>query len=216
MDSKSGVRDTTTDASSVIGQIMMNSMGDQVINHLTELYWNIILLLESQFMVSNVELRKFRQSLINKFSCKINNKKTKLQNYSSLWRSIGDEYFIIYLPVQCNGILYAKRNSSCLHVPLSNPLSLFSNTQASFKDLLLILLEFAFTHNCNSLRIYFQKDAQSDNMESINSFKKILMNLNWIGGKIVKNENRDSCLEQMDFDDLMTSDEKFLVLEFEC
>ncbi|SMN21230.1 similar to Saccharomyces cerevisiae YPL052W OAZ1 Regulator of ornithine decarboxylase (Spe1p), antizyme that binds to Spe1p to regulate ubiquitin-independent degradation [Maudiozyma saulgeensis] len=215
MDLKSGVRDTTRRTRNISSSIEND---DENSNYLIELYWDIILLLESQFMVSNIDIRKFRQSLINKFSNKINNKKDVLHNYSSLWRSIGDEYFLLYLPVHYNDILYAKRSGSSLHVPLSNPLKLFSSTtQASFKDLLLILLEFAFTHNCHSLRIYFPKDSsQNNNIESINSFKKILMNLNWIGGKIVKNEDRDSCLEQMNFDDLMTSDEKFLVLEFEC
>ena len=47
------------------------------------------------------------------------------------------------------------------------------------------------------------------------NFKKILSNLNWIGGKIVSNEDRNITLESLSTNDLLSSDEKFLIIQFE-
>lgn len=180
-------------------------------SNLIELYWNIILLLESHFLLNNNNLYNFRQNLIKIFGKKFNS--IKLSPSSSnekigLWRNIGDEYFIIHY---FGNIIYSKKTSSFLHIPLIN--INFNLFDSSFTDFLLILLEFSQLHNCNYLRLYFQKEY-NDSITMAN-FKKILSNLNWIGGKIVPNEDRDQIIDSLSQFDLLSSDENFLIIQFE-
>lgn len=180
-------------------------------SNLIELYWNIILLLESHFLLNNNNLYNFRQNLIKIFGKKFNS--IKLSPSSSnekigLWRNIGDEYFIIHY---FGNIIYSKKTSSFLHIPLIN--INFNLFDSSFTDFLLILLEFSQLHNCNYLRLYFQKEY-NDSI-TMSNFKKILSNLNWIGGKIVPNEDRDQIIDSLSQFDLLSSDENFLIIQFE-
>ena len=119
---------------------------------------------------------------------------------------IGDEYFILHY---LGNMIYGKRTSSFLHIPLIN-INLFNS---SFTDFLLVLLEFSQIHNCQYLRLYFQKEY-SDAI-TMSNFKKILSNLNWIGGKIVSNEDRNEVIDSLSQNDLLSSDENFLIIQFE-
>ena len=49
----------------------------------------------------------------------------------------------------------------------------------------------------------------------MSNFKKILSNLNWIGGKIVSNEDRNEVIDSLSQNDLLSSDENFLIIQFE-
>lgn len=206
--------------------------GTTISDSLIELYWNIILLTESKFLIDATNINSFRKNLVRKFSQKFNtiNRKKPFGSHSSLaqWRSIGDSYFLVYLPFHFNDIIYCKTINNCLHLTLSNTFKLFFNNKqdsqpfknnsnkntTNFKDLLLIFLEFAYKQDCSLIKFYFEKDSNSIN--SITDFKIILKNLNWIGGKISKNEDRESCFNDLSLDDLMSTDENYLILQFEC
>ncbi|KAG0668122.1 Ornithine decarboxylase antizyme 1 [Maudiozyma exigua] len=150
------------------------------------------------------------QNLIKIFARKFNSIKLSSSPTEKigLWRNIGDEYFIIHY---FGNVIYCKKTSSFLHIPLIN--INFSLFDSSFTDFLLILLEFSQLHNCNYLRLYFQKEY-NDSI-TMSNFKKILSNLNWIGGKIVPNEDRDQIIDSLSQFDLLSSDENFLIIQFE-
>ena len=129
------------------------------------------------------------------------------------WRVLGDTYYVLHLPCCNGGVLYAKREGATLHMPLPAGLGLFASGDGatSFKDTLLTFLEFASTQDCERLRLYCPK-----NSSELAEIKRIVANLHWIGGRIARNEDRDAIMDSLAIDDLMTGDEEFLILEFEC
>lgn len=173
---------------------------------LFELYWNIILLMESQFLTRELDLtsfKRFRKSyLINKFSGKLNSAKIdSIVTTTSFWRNVGDYYMILYLPLYYNNLIYCKISSIYLHIVLPQNFNILKNC----KDWLLSFLEMGNLHNCSFLRLYINRD--NTNIQSI------LRNLNWIGGKMIQNEDRNNI---QDLNDLLLGDENFIILEFEC
>lgn len=65
------------------------------------------------------------------------------------------------------------------------------------------------------MRLYIRRD----DFFEVSTF---LRNLNWIGGILVPNEDRNIILnkptktDNSGFDDLLLGDENFIILEFEC
>ncbi|CAI4845928.1 ADM_collapsed_G0056880.mRNA.1.CDS.1 [Saccharomyces cerevisiae] len=64
------------------------------------------------------------------------------------------------------------------------------------------------------LRLYILRD------DLINNGLDLLKNLNWVGGKLIKNEDREVLLNSADLatDSIshLLGDENFVILEFEC
>lgn len=191
---------------SVIGVRDIDPKSDVPMNQLVEFYWDVILLMESKFMVENVDFLQFRKYLIDRFNRKVNYAKSAVPSLS-FWRNIGDYYNLLYLPDFLNNLIYCKVTSDViLHITIQD--TDIPNLVNHFKDVLLIFLEFADLVKCTKIRLYLNKNF---NFIYLN---KILKNLNWISGKVVKNENRDDNIPTID--DLMCSDENFIILEFDA
>ena len=189
-------------------------------SQLMEFYWDIILLIESQFLWKEITYNQFKQFrkfyLINNISEKLNNntvpRNTKITQ--PLWRSIADTYFLLYfnIPIQnshpfilskqindiLNIIIPANFNKQFHHITANNKL----------KDWLISLLELVDTCNCNELRLYLHRDL------NWNDTQILLKNLNWISGKILPNETRDR-FNDLTLDDLLLTDENFIILQFD-
>ncbi|CCD25117.1 LOW QUALITY PROTEIN: Oaz1p NDAI_0E03000 [Naumovozyma dairenensis CBS 421] len=191
---------------------------------LIELYWDIILLTESQFLYDISHLKKFQNHLVNLMNSKLNQsyKKNTIQdtnnNQGSIWRCLNDNYMIVYLPLIFNDLLWCKFNSVYLNIIIPDfPTSSTINT----KDWLLSLLELTSSLDLQYLRLFLRRNTNGNT----NLITTLLRNLNWIGGKIIPNENRNNLSfdndeltmsDKSSFNELMRGDENFIILEFEC
>lgn len=207
----------------------------------------MILLTEGKFLTDlDHNLTFFRKLLLKKVGDRLNQGKNKCQNGNgTLWRQIGDSYLILYLPQHSRDIIYGKVNAGCLQLFIIQGFELLfrhrhchsrytdsqqarqsSATHTYFRELLLTFLELGESLDCTRVRLYFERneddcllgDDDSAATDYFTDFKVILKNLNWIGGRMVRNEDRcdDTLLEKLEYGDLLLSDERFLILEFEC
>lgn len=140
------------------------------------------------------------------------------------WRNLGSQYFILYLPLFTQELIWCKLNENYFHVVLPSLLdnkSLHDNhSNYISKDWLLALLELTsnldqnFKFEYMKLRLYILRD------DLINNGLDLLKNLNWVGGKLIKNEDREILLNSSDLatDSIshLLGDENFVILEFEC
>lgn len=207
----------------------------------------MILLTEGKFLTDlDRNLKFFRKLLLKKVGDRLNRGENKHQNGNgTLWRQIGDSYLILYFPQYSKDIIYGKVNAGCLQLFIiqgfellfrhrhcqSDPQQRLSSaththTHTHFRELLLTFLELGESLDCTRVRLYFERneedcllrDGSSTATDYFTDFKVILKNLNWIGGRMVRNEDRgdDTLLDKLEYGDLLLSDERFLILEFEC
>ncbi|EDO14731.1 hypothetical protein Kpol_333p1 [Vanderwaltozyma polyspora DSM 70294] len=219
--SKIGARDTAIQLSSNYSE-----------NEMIEFFWDIILLTESKFILpfySNSRNFKSLQKLIvknigNLLNSLIHERKLNSSNLNYHWRKLGTRYTLVYLPLFFKDLIWCKSDSIYFHVilPQVNEIDDSSTTQLekkkaltqNSKEWLLALLELAESLNLTMLRLYI-------NRTDIDNISTLLRNLNWIGGKLVPNEDRsniqsndnDNCNE---FNEFMLGDEHFVIIEFEC
>lgn len=194
-----------------------------------ELYWDIILLTESQFLLSRPasDATRIKQHvrLFQKFTVKrigeslnqlVKSRKPPMNQISASWRNYGLRYTLVYLPLYFKDVVWCKSDNVYLHVIL--PQGTLENglrRQTNEKEWLLALLELASTLDLQFMRLYIRRD-------DLNGISTFLHNLNWIGGKMVPNEDRNSFLDRYmvtdssGFDEFLLGDESFLILEFEC
>ncbi|CAI4860014.1 CIC_collapsed_G0056590.mRNA.1.CDS.1 [Saccharomyces cerevisiae] len=152
----------------------------------------------------------------------VNDMKTTHDGYN--WRKLGSQYFILYLPLFTQELIWCKLNENYFHVVLPsllNSRNVHDNHSTYInKDWLLALLELTSNLNQNfkfeymKLRLYILRD------DLINNGLDLLKNLNWVGGKLIKNEDREVLLNSADLatDSIshLLGDENFVILEFEC
>ncbi|SCW03558.1 LAFE_0G13124g1_1 [Lachancea fermentati] len=181
---------------------------------LPELYWDAILLAESEFLVEgHADYGAFQRHVVAKVgqAITINDRALKPQRThlapgaspGTLWRHIGAVYSLIYYPDWFPAPLWCKCNLTHLQVTLPYDISRVA------KPLLMSLLEYASTLNLVWLRLYVRRDVVG--------IKALLRNLNWLGGHIVPNEDRARALDTLSLvEGAMFADDKYIVLEFEC
>lgn len=222
-DSKTGMRDI-----------------DRPGGNLVQLYWDIILLTESKFLLPEYRqqqqsLKLFQKYIVDKMGITLNgivkpiksrtNGKGNNGNCgkSSIvktpWRQLGLNYIMVYLPLHFKDVIWCKCDQFCFHVILpQNSKSSCSSSSSSLrrgnvnhdKEWLLALLELSDKLEMQFMRLYIRR-------ADFNGVSTFLRNLNWIGGKLVSNENRADLLSQeSSLDDLIFGDENYIVLEFEC
>lgn len=210
-----------------------------------DFYWDVILCMESQFILSSDFTIKDESNKEKTFAKLLKNKlvgdmKTTLKrliytennkqhanrndNDGYNWRNLGSQYFILYLPLFTQELIWCKLNENYFHVILPSLLknkSIRDNDSNYInKDWLLALLELTsnldqnFKFEYMKLRLYILRD------DLINNGLDLLKNLNWVGGKLIKNEDREILLNSsdatMDSISLLLGDENFVILEFEC
>ncbi|CCE62321.1 hypothetical protein TPHA_0C01650 [Tetrapisispora phaffii CBS 4417] len=195
---------------------------------LIEFYWDLIIITELQFIlpyylqnkkyyyksVNNSIIKKIGKTLTSVINeKKINNSIS--ENYS--WRFSGLNYSLIYIPLYFKDFIWGKSDSIYFHVilPRSSD-SRESLTEADkvlikhSKEWLLALLELASDLNLMYMRLYIRRS-------DIGNISALLKNLNWIGGKLIHNEDRDKLSKNdIDMNEMLFGDEEFLILEFEC
>lgn len=194
-----------------------------------ELYWDIILLTECQFLLpmSSSESDRTKQNvkLFQKYTVKrigeslnqiVKSKKPVLNEATALWRKHGLRYTLVYLPLHFKDVIWCKSDSVYLLVILpTETAQMSSRRQTNEKEWLLALLELASTMDLQYLRLYIRRD-------DLNGISTFLRNLNWIGGRLVPNEdrnkfiNRPTVTDSTGFDECLLGDEAFVILEFEC
>lgn len=196
-----------------------------------ELYWDIILLTESQFLLSSSTkgdskqtVKKFQRYIVKKTGECLNQmvkpKKKNTPDKLAFWRNLGLRYTLVYLPLQFKDIIWCKSDSIYFHVILpKNHVRIHERRQTNDKEWLLALLELASTLNLQFMRLYIGRD-------DLNGVSTFLRNLNWIGGKLVPNEDRNTYITNSStdtiindntvFNELLLGDENFVILEFEC
>lgn len=189
-------------------------------DQLMEFYWDIILLIESQFLSKQITYNQFKQFrkfyLINNVSTKLNNPQSKYTH----WRTIGDHYLILYfniLPTHTTTtttkqtpFIYSKLSNQSLNIIIPETFSLGFHLiikENRLKDWLISLLELTDKLNCLELKLYLNKDL---NWNDINS---VLQNLNWINGKLLPNDNINH-FNDLNLDDSLLTDENFIILQF--
>ncbi|CAI4854287.1 ALI_HP2_G0054070.mRNA.1.CDS.1 [Saccharomyces cerevisiae] len=210
-----------------------------------DFYWDVILCMESQFIldynvpsknkgnnqksVAKLLKNKLVNDMKNTLKRLIYNENTKqYKNNNSHdgynWRKLGSQYFILYLPLFTQDLIWCKLNENYFHVVLPsllNSRNVHDNHSTYInKDWLLALLELTSNLNQNfkfeymKLRLYILRD------DLINNGLDLLKNLNWVGGKLIKNEDREVLLNSADLatDSIshLLGDENFVILEFEC
>lgn len=191
-------------------------------SQLMEFYWDIILLIESQFLCKEITYNQFKQFrkfyLINSISEKLNNTQPASKRVQPLWRSIADTYFLLYFNVPVPnprhfsfGFVLSKQTNDTLNVIVPASFNaqfhhIISNN--NLRDWLISLLELSDTCNCTELRLYLHRDL------GWNDTKILLKNLNWISGRILPNEDRDR-FNDLTLDDLLLTDENFIILQFD-
>lgn len=192
-------------------------------SQLMEFYWDIILLIESQFLCKEVTYNQFKQFrkfyLINNISEKLNNNNNNndihpiKKRIQPLWRSIADTYLLLYFNIPIPDsypFLLSKQINDILNIIVpANFNTQFHHiiTNNNLKNWLISLLELVDAYNCIELRLYLHRDL------SWNDTKVLLKNLNWISGKILPNEDRNR-FNDLTLDDLLLTDENFIVLQF--
>lgn len=196
-----------------------------------ELYWDIILLTESQFLLSSPAngdskqtIKKFQRYIVKKIGESLNQmvkpKKKNIPEKLAFWRNLGLRYTLVYLPLQFKDIIWCKSDSIYFHVILpKNRVETHERRQTNDKEWLLALLELASTLDLQYMRLYIGRD-------DLNGVSTFLRNLNWIGGRLVPNEDRNTYIthsstnavtnDNTEFNELLLGDEKFVILEFEC
>lgn len=194
-----------------------------------ELYWDIILLTESQFLLptsgpgtdnAKRNIKKLQKYTVNKIGESLNQivklKKHTLDERTASWRKLGLRYTLVYLPLHFKDVIWCKSDGIYFHVILPrNDLSIGDRRQTNEKEWLLALLELANALDLQFMRLYIRRD----DFFEVSTF---LRNLNWIGGILVPNEDRNIILnkptktDNSGFDDLLLGDENFIILEFEC
>lgn len=185
---------------------------------LTELYWDVILVLEASFLATPPrdakEYKRFQKIIVDRVGKQLAHysKGAKLRDIypaaqstivssASLWRQVGRSYTVLYNPSLFNMPLWCKTTNIHFHVVINQDIQ-------DVKQLLLSLLEYADMVSVQFLRIYLMREFQG--------IKELLHNLNWLGGYMVKNEDRTKYFEQLSPEELEFSDEKFVIVEFEC
>ncbi|CDH08830.1 related to Ornithine decarboxylase antizyme [Zygosaccharomyces bailii ISA1307] len=188
---------------------------------LVQLYWDIILLTESQFLLPEYRqrsgaLKGFQKCVVSKMGQTLKrlvkpSKQTGASATSAVWRQLGSRYMLVYLPLHFKDFIWCKCDSVCFHVILpQNQASLSQRRGSNDKEWLLALLELSSKLELQYMRLYIRRD-------DFNGVSTFLRNLNWIGGKLVPNESREALAGQdSSFDDLMLGDENYVILEFEC
>ncbi|EJS41378.1 YPL052W [Saccharomyces arboricola H-6] len=140
------------------------------------------------------------------------------------WRNLGSQYFIVYLPLFTQELIWCKLNENYFHVVLPSLLKnkTIHDNHSNYisKDWLLALLELtsnldqSFKFEYMKLRLYILRN------DLMNNGLDLLKNLNWIGGKLIKNEEREILLNSgettVDPISHLLGDENFVILEFEC
>lgn len=200
-------------------------------SQLMEFYWDIILLIESQFLCKEITYNQFKQFrkfyLINNISEKLNNTHpiittttTAIKNklIQPLWRSMADTYFLLYFNIPISNskqhscpFILSKQIDDILNIIIPSYFSKqfhYIILNNKLKDWLISLLEFSDNCNCSELRLYLHRDL------NWNDTKVVLKNLNWISGKILPNENRNH-FNDLNLDDLLLTDENFIILQFD-
>lgn len=197
-----------------------------------ELYWDIILLTESKFIQANlcndIQFKWFRKRyLINLVSDKLNaNSNKRLLQKSNdqkarmnfpnakqteIWRQIGDKYLLIYSINHNNLLLFSKIVQGRLIIIVDD---LNESNVINCKDWLLPLMELTDSENCHKLVLYIDRAIDWIDL------KRLLQNLNWIGGKIRQNEATDNLINPPtqtghNSVDSFMSDSNFLIIEFD-
>ncbi|CAL9738199.1 ornithine decarboxylase antizyme [Monosporozyma servazzii] len=192
----------------------VHNLNDQ----LMEFYWDIILLIESQFLSKEITYNQFKQFrkfyLINNVSTKLNNTQTKYTH----WKTIADHYLILYFNIlpttttasQQNPFIYSKLINQSLNIIIPETFSHGFHLiikENKLKDWLISLLELTDKLNCFELKLYLNKDL---NWNDINS---VLQNLNWINGKLLPNDKINH-FNDLNLDDSLLTDENFVILQF--
>lgn len=214
MASKIGVRD--------IASPLETSCEDKM-----ELYWDIIMLTECQFLLPTAgsEERRVKDNLkgLQKHMVRsigerleqiVKAKKVYSGEAAASWRRIGLRYTLAYLPLHFEDVIWCKSDDVYMHVILPET-DLSSRRQTNEKEWLLALLELASTMDLQNMRLYIRRD-------DLNGVSTLLRNLSWIGGKMVPNEDRNARIMAStangddEFDDMLLGDETFVILEFEC
>lgn len=210
--------------------------------NIIDFYWDVILCMESQFildcnlLVKDKDNKKrpvakmLKDKLVDDMKITLkrliyteNTKKHKNYDVNDGydWRKLGSQYFILYLPLFTQELIWSKLNENYFHVVLPSLLknkSIHDNHSNYInKEWLLALLELTSNLNQNlkfeymKLRLYISRD------DLINNGLGLLKNLNWIGGKLIKNEDREILLySTTDAISYLLGDENFVILEFEC
>lgn len=180
-----------------------------------ELLWDIIYLTEYQYMLEyyrGENHKQFQKKLVKRVGTHLNNmvnaRKVPLrQNIKpQLWRSIGERYILIYLPLHFKNLIWCKATESFLHVVL--PFNNEKNEIPVHKEWLLAILEMAGFWNLSHVRLYIPRT-------DLTNIQALLKNLHWIGANLLPNEDRNEC-HNNDDDDIMLSDENYIILECEC
>lgn len=192
-----------------------------------ELYWDVILLAESQFLLpipsSDGKIMRQNVKLFQKYTVKrigeslnqiVKSKKPHSDQVVASWRNHGLRYTLVYLPLHFKDVIWCKSDNAYFHVILPQD-NLQARRQANGKEWLLALLELASTMDMQFMRLYIRRD-------DLNGISTFLRNLNWIGGKLVPNEDRNifinspTSTDSTGFDASSLGDEAFVILEFEC
>lgn len=183
-----------------------------------EFYWDIILLIESQFLCATITTNQFKQFrkfyLINNVSLKLNQKCDKLMVN---WREMGDYYHLLYynLPIH-NGnnssFLWCKQSNNVMNIIVPKEFKscfhyLIKKNQ--LKNWLISLIELTDKKSCEQLILYLNRDLDW------NDIKSMMKDINWIGGKIILNENRDN-FNDLSLDNYLLTDENFIILQFDA
>ncbi|SCU85064.1 LADA_0D05490g1_1 [Lachancea dasiensis] len=176
---------------------------------LTELYWDSILLTESSFLdPGHLDYPSFQRFVVQEVGnmLTILDKGYKMDSKragKSPWRHIGLSYSILYFADWYSSPIWCKNDSTRLQVVLTR------NMHNVVRPLLMALLEYAANLNLVMLRLHVSRN--------VDGIKELLRNLNWLGGRIVSNENRFKALECLTPQEgTMFSDEKYVIIEFEC
>ncbi|CAR23548.1 Oaz1p [Lachancea thermotolerans CBS 6340] len=196
MAARSGIRDTAT-----------TPRADKAA--LTELYWDAILLTESEFLDSGYhDYTGFQRQVVRQVGQALTTyergHKAPFRSSSvALWRQIGLSYSLLYYPDWFQNPIWCKSDSTRLQVILSQDIS------QVVKQLLMSLLEYTATLDLAWLRLCVLRD--------VTGIKDLLRNLSWLGGRVVPNENRTAALDSLTALECATfSDEKYVIVEFEC
>ncbi|CUS24426.1 LAQU0S16e01442g1_1 [Lachancea quebecensis] len=193
---KSGIRDTA-------GQPRADKAT------VTELYWDAILLTESEFLDSSYhDYTSFQHQVVRQVGQSLTmyergHKAPSRQKPVALWRQIGLSYSLLYYPDWFQDPIWCKSDSTRLQVVLSQDIS------QVVKQLLMSLLEYAAAIDLAWLRLCVLRD--------VTGIKDLLRNLSWLGGRVVPNEDRIAALDSLTaLECAMFSDEKYVIVEFEC
>ncbi|QLL34762.1 hypothetical protein HG536_0H01370 [Torulaspora globosa] len=192
-----------------------------------ELYWDMIMLTEGQFLLPAAgsderrekrNLKRFQKYVVKRMGARldqiVNSKKAPAAVETASWRKLGFRYTLAYLPLHFKDVIWCKSDDVYIHVILPET-DLGSRRQTNEREWLLALLELASTMDMQRMRLYIRRD-------DLNGVSTFLRNLSWIGGKMVPNEDRNARIGATaaggddEIDEMLLGDEAFVILEFEC